>query len=480
MGSLVWDVMESWVRDPRCLDKFSFYIDYRSTAYCEMFMSKKLKWLPKSNHRTRFYMNGIWFAICDHDENVDREVLGPRWHRGNTLKHPGRFYTTNVRVVTTDEWRRVFKNTMMAQARVWSAVCESSAVLLPEPKLQPTYLVRADDSRITTEVAAVMESLMQSLGAGDAEVAAEVGGAVTSADAEVRGWLRGLVSQVVEQAAAAPPSEVHIRIARVAAESAAAARAKESSGGAKVLLEPAQVTVEGARKMLQAQLAEALEDRGLDKTGRKAEQLARLIEALEAGDAAPGAEGEEGDKDDEAEEAGSSKRPKVAASDPLAIAEAAGIAAQWYMVTCPICSSLLQARLPDPLTQLCCSSCHTLFVAPNAHIAQLPAVPLWKPRPPRKRSPLMLEKERFAKVALLRLAQEQPEVSQQDRMRLAMKEWLVHKSTLDLTLYSPSPPAQPASVLPVAGSKRPVIAEPLDSASGAIASKHRQNPHEVL
>ena len=78
----------------------SFYIDYRSTAYCEMFMSKKLKWNPKSDHCTRFYMNGVWFAICDHDENVDREKLGPHWHRGASLKHPGRFYTTNVRVVT--------------------------------------------------------------------------------------------------------------------------------------------------------------------------------------------------------------------------------------------------------------------------------------------------------------------------------------------------------------------------------------------
>ena len=56
----------------------SFYIDYRSTAYCEMFMSKKLKWNPKSDHCTRFYiLNGVWFAICDHDENVDREKLGP-------------------------------------------------------------------------------------------------------------------------------------------------------------------------------------------------------------------------------------------------------------------------------------------------------------------------------------------------------------------------------------------------------------------
>jgi hypothetical protein len=32
VGSLVWQIMEGWVRDPRCLDKFSFYINDRSTA----------------------------------------------------------------------------------------------------------------------------------------------------------------------------------------------------------------------------------------------------------------------------------------------------------------------------------------------------------------------------------------------------------------------------------------------------------------
>ena len=29
---LVWEILESWVRDPRCLDKFGFFIDNRSTA----------------------------------------------------------------------------------------------------------------------------------------------------------------------------------------------------------------------------------------------------------------------------------------------------------------------------------------------------------------------------------------------------------------------------------------------------------------
>lgn len=32
VGSLVWQILEGWVRDPRCLDKFSFYINDRSTA----------------------------------------------------------------------------------------------------------------------------------------------------------------------------------------------------------------------------------------------------------------------------------------------------------------------------------------------------------------------------------------------------------------------------------------------------------------
>ena len=32
VGSLVWRILEGWVRDPRCLEKFSFYINDRSTA----------------------------------------------------------------------------------------------------------------------------------------------------------------------------------------------------------------------------------------------------------------------------------------------------------------------------------------------------------------------------------------------------------------------------------------------------------------
>ena len=32
VGGLVWKILEGWVRDPRCLDKFSFYINDRSTA----------------------------------------------------------------------------------------------------------------------------------------------------------------------------------------------------------------------------------------------------------------------------------------------------------------------------------------------------------------------------------------------------------------------------------------------------------------
>ena len=31
VGSLVWEILESWVRDPRCLDKFSYYIGTRSS-----------------------------------------------------------------------------------------------------------------------------------------------------------------------------------------------------------------------------------------------------------------------------------------------------------------------------------------------------------------------------------------------------------------------------------------------------------------
>ena len=133
VASLLWRCFESWVRDPACLAKFAFYIDNRSTAYCECFMSKKLKWNPKSSHRTRFYMNGIWCAVSDHNENVGREVTAINWYRGNSLKHPGRWYQRRTRVPTTDTWRLKFRNAMREQARLWSAPAPSVSPPPPSP-----------------------------------------------------------------------------------------------------------------------------------------------------------------------------------------------------------------------------------------------------------------------------------------------------------------------------------------------------------
>ena len=52
-GSLVWEVLESWVRNPTCLAKFSYYIDNRMTYACESWMSKLRKFVPKRFHYPR-------------------------------------------------------------------------------------------------------------------------------------------------------------------------------------------------------------------------------------------------------------------------------------------------------------------------------------------------------------------------------------------------------------------------------------------
>ena len=83
-------------------------------------MSKKLKWVPKTQHYSRFYNLGAWCALLDHNENVAREVLGKVWRRGGTPKHDGRWYTQNVRVNSTDAWRTRLGAKCLEQARLRS------------------------------------------------------------------------------------------------------------------------------------------------------------------------------------------------------------------------------------------------------------------------------------------------------------------------------------------------------------------------
>ena len=105
VSSIAWDILQSWVRDPQCLSKFKYYIDNLSTAMCECWNAKKLRWLPKLNHFPRFYSNGINCAIIDHNENATRELKFEKWMRGDTLRKGGRWYTTRVREAPTDAWR---------------------------------------------------------------------------------------------------------------------------------------------------------------------------------------------------------------------------------------------------------------------------------------------------------------------------------------------------------------------------------------
>ena len=407
-------------------------------------MSKKLKWNPKAAHRARFYMNGIWCALLDHNENVYREVVrdadgvvAKRWYRGGTLKHSGRWYTTKLRVAPTKAWHVEFKQAMLVQARAWSVGEEVVPV-----GAQPTFVVSASAQ----------------------------GGGVASAAEVVADEVALVLEQLVAQVVAAAPrqSEAHARIAVVAAEATAAAR--ERMVGA----EPAsqlcdalqQLTEEAARGMKVEQLKEALADRGLEKAGKKAELLARLLAALSE-------EAEEMQLEEE-EEDGAEQQPAAAAAggigaaarwaDPTTIAEAAGVALQWHLVDCPACSSQLQARLLQPLTQLSCSHCSAKFVAPNAHLVQLPAAPLWKPKPPRKRSQMQRAQDAFVSEEMARVKLSQPDLKPNQRMQVVMQAWPAHKATLSITEPSAAPPPPAAAPLGI------VMAQPYSASSGATVS----------
>ena len=65
----------------------------------------------------RYYNLGVWMAVLDHNENVDRHVRGERWVRGESLRHDGRWYKKKVRDPPTDAWRKELWEQMLADAK---------------------------------------------------------------------------------------------------------------------------------------------------------------------------------------------------------------------------------------------------------------------------------------------------------------------------------------------------------------------------
>lgn len=61
-GTTEWTIIEGWILEPKSLSNFKFFIDNLSSAMNEVFNSKKLKWVPKCDHFTRFWQNGLWYA----------------------------------------------------------------------------------------------------------------------------------------------------------------------------------------------------------------------------------------------------------------------------------------------------------------------------------------------------------------------------------------------------------------------------------
>ena len=437
-------------------------------------------------------MNGIWYsAVIDHNANVDREVVrdadgnvARRWAQGGTIKHSGRWYTTKVRVAPSTAWHLEFKKTMLEQAHAWSTGEERQ----PEG-VQQTFVVSASDAVVEAEVAAVVEGLLLKLevsepvsGARALEVVEAGRGAVEETQAELIGMqdpavieaeVRMVLTRLVQHVVAAAPkqSEAHKHIACVAAEATAAARLRAKKlGPAERLCEPRQeLSEESAKKLKVLGLKSALEDRGLETSGKKVELLARLQTAITEAEEEHLEDGDECDLNAASEAAADSSTGGAAFTDPTIAAEAAGIALQWYLIHCPVCNTQLNTRLPQSFTQLYCSHCSVTFVALNAHLDRLPTAPLWKPKAFRKRSQMQMAMRAFVCEAMPRARRDYQDLSQGQRLKFVMKEqWPAHKATLVIT--APIPP--PVAAEP--GSRVIIAAEPFDPASGAVASSRVQ------
>ena len=367
-------------------------------------MSKKLKWTPKTQHFTRYYNLGIWFATLDHQENVGREVAGVRWRRGGTQKHDGRWYHDKVRVNTTDVWRRRLAATCLGEARR-----RSEAQLAPAPvEAARTWLVDAAPSTAEAEVAAVLEGLINRLERSEEQPAAAASTQPPPAAAAAAAQPPPPAAEAAEPAAATAAAacttvttEQAAAIASAAAEATSAAAAARNQGAAAQKLETPPVLDEEMVKLLKVPgLKEALEERGKSTEGLKKDLLQRLLEVVQE-------EAEE--LEEEEEEGGGEEGPAAPPQVPRRVvgattqADACGVVLEWYLQECPCCKALLRVRLPHVLTPLGCTECGVHFCAFNAHAAAHPPKPPRRlRRGPRRQSPMQKAMHAFMSQELRR------------------------------------------------------------------------------
>ena len=393
-------------------------------------MSKKLKWTPKTQHFTRYYNLGIWFATLDHQENVGREVAGVRWRRGGTQKHDGRWYHDKVRVNTTDVWRRRLAATCLGEARR-----RSEAQLAPAPvEAARTWLVDAEPSTAEAEVAAVLEGLINRLERSEEQPAAAASTQPPPAAAAAAVQPPPPAAEAAEPAAKAATAaaacttvttEQAAAISCAAAEATSAAAAARNQGAAAQKLETLPVLDEEMVKLLKVPgLKEALEERGKSTEGLKKDLLQRLLEVVQ----------EEAEELEGEEEEGGGEEGAAAPQVPRRVvgattqADACGVVLEWYLKECPCCKALLRVRLPHVLTPLGCTECGVHFCAFNAHAAAHPPKPPRRLRGPRRWSPMQRAMRAFMSQELRRTERAGVSRGRAAPFRDGMAAWARHRA----------------------------------------------------
>ena len=402
-GSLVWEIMQSWVLNPICLSKFSYYIDNRMTAGCESWMSKMRKYVPKRFHFSRYYMLGVWMAILDHNENITRHVRGERWKRGQTLRHDGRWYKHKVRDPPTDAWRvqlwEEYRAKVRRRGQAMPALGEEQQGYVVDSVRAGVYLAAELRSVVDALIDKIESASDPDAGAGEeAEgeremqvggrllpmardprqhglAAAEQGGteqaeqgAEQGAEQAEQGATQGAEQHLQQPSREAMVSRAVDDVAQ-RATTAALQRIGMSAAGA-----VETYTEEEISKLKVDELKKALLGRGLSATGNKKELVARLIEAAGVGgmqdDEGEGEDEDEGEEEEE--ERASNVQQKGELLTPAQAAVAAGVALEWHVVVCAECGAGLSVRLPCAMTPIRCRCCGVRSFAVNPHVGTRP------------------------------------------------------------------------------------------------------------
>ena len=479
-GSMVWRILEGWVRDPSSLSRFRYYINNRSTAGVESFAGKVHKWNEKRYHYSRYYMLGVHCAVLDHEENVEREILHEQWKRGESLRHKGRFYVKTTRVPTTDRWR----------SELWvdyeASLCAPGA-LLPVA----SFLVDTDGAAAAVEKCEAAAAAAKKR-AESADATKALRSSPPATDSATGGLPRAVrpaapatEAIAVDEPTESTPAEV---VASAAAEASAAAMMVQRIGPAaaeETQLALAALTEEKIGRMKVEELKNELKIFALPVDGNKpilAERLMSLLTsrtaplALEedgfddeaaADEAVQGGEGGEGGEAAAGE--GGEAGEATAASAPmgaLAACLSMGVPPEWFEVACPLCKVRLMSRLATPVTRVKCSSCSGAFAAHNPSAKQ-PAVPL-----PRKRRRAPQEQQLFVSAEMKRLKAEQPTLGAKVRLTMSMDTWARRRTAAEdpegdaltalATAAVASAPAQPRLVSEYNAALGVVSATPVD------------------